>query len=110
MQLEVKDFSVRLGGKEFLHDIKPYITKFNSNNNFMVQYLIDNPKISFADLNEYFNSTTDVYNKYGIDPSSIRKVIRGVNKSAGRHPSSNVPLHWIELKERVNVGKFDDDK
>ena len=62
------------------------------------------------ELNEYFNSTTDVYNKYGIDPSSIRKVIRGVNKSAGRHPSSNIPLHWIELKERVNVGKFDDDK
>lgn len=52
--------------KEFLHNIKPYITKFNSNNDFMVQYLIDNPKISFADLNKYFNSIDfkDLTNKY----------------------------------------------
>ena len=70
VQLRIKNLNIsndeKNNIKEFLHDIKPYITKFNSNNNFMVQYLIDNPKISFADLNEYFNSINfkDLANKY----------------------------------------------
>ena len=70
VQLRIKNLNIsndeKNNIKEFLHNIKPYITKFSSNNNFMVQYLIDNPKISFADLNKYFNSINfkDLANKY----------------------------------------------
>lgn len=70
VQLRIKNLNIsndeKNNIKEFLHNIKPYITKFSSNNNFMVQYLIDNPKISFADLNKYFYSINfkDLANKY----------------------------------------------
>ena len=53
------------------------------------------------ELNELFSSTTNVYNKYKIDPSSIRKAIRGVKKSAGKHPETNEKLHWIEKRELI---------
>ena len=53
------------------------------------------------ELQEVFYSTQEVYNKYNIDPSSIRKVIRGVNKTAGKHPVTNEPLHWIEKPELI---------
>lgn len=55
------------------------------------------------ELNELFNSTSEVYNKYKIDPSSIRKVIRGKMHSAGKHPITNEPLHQVERKDLLQT-------
>lgn len=53
-------------------------------------------------LNEYFESAASASKKYGIDASSIRKNIRSVNKSAGRHPITNEKLHWQEVPQVSN--------
>lgn len=55
------------------------------------------------ELNELFNSTTDVKQKYGFSPGSIRGCITGKNKSAGKHPITKVPLHWKECPELINT-------
>lgn len=58
------------------------------------------------ELDETFKSAQEVYEKYKIDPSSIRKAARGLKNSAGKHPISNKPLHWVILKEQINIGNF----
>lgn len=55
------------------------------------------------ELNLIFNSTSEIYNLYKIDPSSIRKVIRGIQKTAGKHPITNEKLHWEEKRELIKT-------
>lgn len=54
------------------------------------------------ELNLFFDSATDATIQYHIDPSSIRKVIKKTQNSAGRHPITNLPLHWEEHPELIN--------
>lgn len=55
------------------------------------------------ELNELFNSTQEVYDKYQIDPSSIRKAVKDKEKTAGKHPITNEKLHWIEKKDLIET-------
>lgn len=50
-------------------------------------------------LNEYFNTTTDASNKYGVPRSNIDKCIKGERKSAGKHPITGEKLTWVDLKK-----------
>lgn len=50
-----------------------------------------------VELDQYFKSAAEASKKYKIDASSIRKAARGINKSAGRHPTTNEKLHWKQL-------------
>lgn len=54
------------------------------------------------ELCKIFNSTKAVEEELHIDPSSIRKAIRGEVKSAGKHPITGVPLHWEERLDLIN--------
>ena len=54
------------------------------------------------ELNLLFSSTREVEEKYHINATNIRACIRGVAKSAGKHPESKKPLHWIECPEYIN--------
>lgn len=58
--------------------------------------------VECIELNEIFNSTTEVKNKYGISPNNIRACITGKVKSAGKHPITKEPLHWIERLDLIN--------
>lgn len=55
------------------------------------------------ELNEFFNSTSEVEKKYGFSSSNIRACIRGKNKSAGKHPITKEPLHWKECPELIST-------
>ena len=44
-----------------------------------------------------------VKKKYNIDPGSIRACIKGINKTAGKHPITKQPLHWKERPDLINT-------
>jgi group I intron endonuclease len=50
-------------------------------------------------LNEYFNTMKDVYEKYGIPHSNIEQCLSGKRKSAGKHPITGEKLTWVDAKE-----------
>lgn len=50
-------------------------------------------------LNEYFNTMTDVYEKYGIPHANIEQCLKGERKSAGKHPVTGEKLTWVDMKE-----------
>ena len=50
-------------------------------------------------LNEYFNTMSDVTEKYGIPRSNIDKCIKGQRKSAGKHPITGEKLTWVNMKK-----------
>ena len=63
------------------------------------------------ELNQIFSSTAEVYEIYKIDPSSIRKVIKGKMNSAGKHPKTGIPLHWKERPELIKTNsKISEEK
>lgn len=53
------------------------------------------------ELNQFFDSAADAERQLKIDASSIRKVIRGEKITAGKHPDTKKPLHWISKKEFI---------
>lgn len=57
------------------------------------------------ELHQQFSSAREAGEFLSIDQSSIRKNIKGTAKSAGK-TSNGQPLHWISLKEKVNIGNF----
>ena len=52
-----------------------------------------------VELNKIFTSATEAGKELNIDPSSIRKVIKGRAKTAGKY-------HWQERKDLLNIGNF----
>lgn len=63
------------------------------------------------ELNEFFDSTTDIKEKYGFDPSSIRRVIRGKQTTCGKHPTTGQPLRWFERRDLIQTqGKISKEK
>ena len=67
--------------------------------------------VECIELNEIFDSTIAVKNKYGICPSNIRECITGKAKSAGKHPITQEPLHWIERLDLIkNKNKITEEK
>ena len=53
------------------------------------------------ELNELFYSPEDVKRKLGIDASDVRKVCKGLKKSAGKHPITGEKLHWEFVDKEV---------
>ena len=51
------------------------------------------------ELNKIFQSATEAGKELKIDPSSIRKTVRGKQKTAGGY-------HWEERKDLLNIGVF----
>lgn len=51
------------------------------------------------ELQQRFNSAEEAGRQLHLDPSSIRKVIRGVTKTCGGY-------HWKSLLDEVNIGVF----
>lgn len=50
-------------------------------------------------LNEYFDTMSDVTEKYGIPGANIDKCIKGERKSAGKHPVTGEKLTWVDMKK-----------
>ena len=50
-------------------------------------------------LNEYFDTMSEVTAKYGIAYSNIEKYLKGERKSAGKHPTTGEKLTWIDMKK-----------
>ena len=59
--------------------------------------------IECPELNKIFNSTTEVEKEYQISTNNIRACINGKQKTAGKHPITKIPLHWIEHPELINT-------
>lgn len=57
-------------------------------------------------LNREFRSSRQASQQLKIDESSIRKAAKGKIKSAGKDRNGN-PLHWKQLKNKVNIGSFE---
>ena len=58
------------------------------------------------ELDEIFWGTTGAYKKYGINYSPISACCKHKNgyHSAGRHPETNEPLHWMYTSEAISLG------
>ena len=52
------------------------------------------------ELNKSFWGSKEVEIKYGIDSSSITKVLKGKKKSAGKHPITGEKLTWVYLENK----------
>ena len=50
-------------------------------------------------LDEYFDTASDVEHKYGISHQNICKCLNGDRKSAGKHPITGEKLTWIDMKK-----------
>ena len=50
-------------------------------------------------LNEYFDTMSNVTEKYGIPRANIDKCIKGERKSAGKHPVTGEKLTWVDMKK-----------
>lgn len=50
-------------------------------------------------LNEYFDTISDVSEKYCIPVGNIIKCLTGERKSAGKHPVTGEKLIWIDIKK-----------
>lgn len=55
------------------------------------------------ELNEFFNSAAEVEQKYHISATNIRACIKGKQKTAGKHPITKIPLHWIERLDLIDT-------
>lgn len=51
-------------------------------------------QIYCPELNEVFWGSTEIEEKYNINHSNVVACCRGKRKYAGRHPATNIPLHW----------------
>lgn len=60
-----------------------------------------NIPIYCLELDEIFYSTKEIKDKYGFDPSSIRKVVKGTLQTCGKHPTTGYPLHWFERRDLI---------
>lgn len=52
-----------------------------------------------SQLNEYFDTMSEVTKKYGIPRANIDKCIKGERKSAGKHPVTGEKLTWVDMKK-----------
>ena len=50
-------------------------------------------------LDEQFETISDVECKYGISHQNINKCINGERKSAGKHPVTGEKLTWVDMKK-----------
>lgn len=55
--------------------------------------------VQCVELNRIFNSATEASKELNISAPSIRRVVRGKQKTAGG-------FHWIDKKELLNIGEF----
>lgn len=46
------------------------------------------------ELDEVFWGAKEAHDKYGICATTISACCKGKKKSAGKHPATNIPLHW----------------
>lgn len=53
------------------------------------------------ELNMMFKSSADAKRQTGIDDSDIRKVCKGIQESAGKHPVTGEKLHWIAIEKEI---------
>lgn len=57
-------------------------------------------KVECIETKKIFNSLAEAAKYYNLASSSgITNAIRGIKKSAGKHPETGIPLHWKYLEE-----------
>ena len=54
-----------------------------------------------VELNMIFTSSEEAKRQIGVDSSDIRKVCKGLKKSAGKHPITGEKLHWEFVEREV---------
>lgn len=65
---------------------------------------ISNPRytpVYCIELDEIFWGAKEVENKYDIAHQSIPKCCKGKKKSAGKHPETQEPLHWLYVDDYI---------
>lgn len=64
------------------------------------------------ELDEQFETTIGAKKKYGISESTIIKCCKKYYgfKSAGKHPITGEPLHWVYLEEAIQLGYITNKK
>lgn len=55
------------------------------------------------ELDEIFYSTSEIKEKYGFDPSGIRRAVRGKQATCGKHPITGQPLRWFERRDLIQT-------
>lgn len=56
------------------------------------------------EFKEIFYGAREAERLYGIDHSCLIKVCNGKRKSAGKHPETGEPLHWLYVEEAIEQG------
>lgn len=52
-------------------------------------------------MDEYFDTISDVTEKYGVATANIGKCLKGIRKSAGKHPITGEKLTWESMKKEI---------
>ena len=58
------------------------------------------------ELNQVFWGAKEVEKLYGISGSNICNCCKGKTKSAGKHPETKIPLHWLYLSDAIDKGLY----
>ena len=53
------------------------------------------------ELDKLFSSSKEAGQYCNLSPNNIRACIRGKAKSAGKHPETQIPLHWVERLDLI---------
>lgn len=61
-------------------------------------------KVYCIELNEIFYGASEAHDLFGFNLSLICECCKGNKKSAGKHPDTNIPLHWIYVEDAVKLG------
>lgn len=67
--------------------------------------------IECLETGEIFNSSAEAEKHYNLPTGATRKCATGLQKSAGKHPQNNLPLHWKSRPELIkNKNKLSEEK
>lgn len=65
---------------------------------------VDNPRfhpVYCIELDELFWGAKEAKNKYGFNSGNVGSCCRGERNYTGRHPKTNIKLHWIYATEAI---------
>lgn len=61
-------------------------------------------KVFCIELNQIFDTISEGAIFIGLKPSTLITSFSRHNKSCGKHPSTNEPLHWLYLEDAIKLG------
>ena len=87
------EYGYNINKADFSEDGQPIYKHYTKKNNRIIHCI---------ELDKNYTSASEAKRDTGIDNSCILKACKGERASAGKHPITNLPLHWefIDLNQK----------